>query len=54
MSVFKIDGELNVQHADMDHHELIQKLFKVLKENGIHFKGETKKVTDEIIQPVNT
>ncbi|WP_180827328.1 hypothetical protein [Bacillus sp. UMB0728] len=53
MSVFKIDGELDVQ-SEMDHQEVIQKLFKILKENGIHFKGETKQVIEEVLQPVNT
>lgn len=46
MKRFRIEGELIVDE-ELTHIEMLDKLFKLLKENGIHFKGVTKQIHND-------
>lgn len=47
MKTFRIEGELIVD-TDIEHDELIIKLFAELKKLNIHFCGETKEIEHDI------
>lgn len=47
MKEFDIRGTLST-NEDQTHHEMLGKLFEILKAAGFHFSGVTKEVNDEI------